>query len=177
MRLLRHAKGHTASRRSYNTYPKITLLAQPFPRAQRHPHWITRVRNVLFATCSLMILNSRGAAPLALYPFAAVPNASMSLEVLWSKHTSRSAKSSAQEVAAVVPARNTCQDPAVRECRKRPAVPDVPRQHKTPKQTSNSFPGGTTDLGSGSSVVFQPNIFKQADSQRFYKALKVCRRK
>lgn len=127
-------------------------------------------------TCSLMILTCRVAAPLALYPFAAVTNACMSLEALWSKHSLRSVQSSAetdQKVAAVRPARHSRQAPAVRESRKRPAVPDVLQQNKTPKKISNSFPSGTTDLGSGSSIIFQPTVFNRSDSQRLYKALKV----
>ena len=104
----------------------------------------------------------------------------MSLEALWSKYSLRSLQSSAktdQEAAAVSPARNTRQVPAVRESRKRPADPDVPKQNKTPKQTSNSFSCGITDLGSGSAVIFQPNVFNQSDSQQLFKALKVCTRK
>ena len=127
-----------------------------------------------------MILISRVTAPLALYSFAAVPNACMSLEALWSKHSLRSVQSSAkpdQQVAADLPAHNTRHTPAVRESRKRPAVPDVPQQNKTPKKASNSFPSGVTDLGSGSSIMFQPKVFNRSDSQRLYTALKVCRRK
>ena len=103
----------------------------------------------------------------------------MSLEALWSKHSSRSVQSAAKtddEVTTDLPARSARQVSAVRESRKRPAVPDVPQQNKTPKKTSNSFPDGIIDLGSGSSVIFQPRVFDRSDSQRLYKALKVCQR-
>lgn len=133
------------------------------------------------AACSLMILRARLAGPFALYPSAAaVPNACMSLEALWSKHSLRSVKSSASpdhEVAAGLPSRSTGQIPAVRESRKRPADLAVPQQNKIPKRTSNSFPTGVTDLGFGSTIIFQPKVFNLSDSQHIYKALKVGRRK
>ena len=124
-----------------------------------------------------MILKFRVAAPLVAYPLAALPNACMSLEALWSKHSLRLVQSSAktnEELPAVLPARNTRQVPALRESRKRPAVPDAPQQNQAPKKTSNSFPNGITDLGSRSLVIFQPQAFNQSDSQRLCKALKVC---
>lgn len=132
------------------------------------------------AACSLMILSSKIAGLYALYPSAAVPSVCMSLEALWSKHSSRSVRSSARpdhEVAVGLPSRSTGPIPAVRESRKRPAELDVPQQNKIPKRTSSSFPTGVTDLGFGSSIIFQPKAFNLSDSQRLYKALKVGRRK
>ena len=126
-----------------------------------------------------MFLGCRVTYPRGLSPAVAVPNACMSLEALWSKHLSRSVPSSvntSREIATVVPSSSSVQNRPVRESRKRPA--DVlPQQNKTPKGTSNSFPTGLTDLGTGSSVIFQPFVFTQSDSQRLYKALQVGSRK
>ncbi|KAL3132616.1 hypothetical protein ABBQ32_009144 [Trebouxia sp. C0010 RCD-2024] len=104
-----------------------------------------------------------------LSPAAAVPNACMSLAALWSKHSSRPVSTEA-DVAADVPSCST-EVSSIRENRKRPAVLEVPQQNKTPRRTPKSFPTGVTDLGSGSSVVFQPNAFNLSDSRRLYRAL------
>lgn len=110
-----------------------------------------------------------------LSPAAAVPNACMSLAALWSKHSSRPVSTEA-DVAADVPSCST-EVSSIRENRKRPAVLEVPQQNKTPRRTPKSFPTGVTDLGSGSSVVFQPNAFNLSDSRRLYRALMVCKQR
>lgn len=122
-----------------------------------------------------MFLRSRVLSSLACHP-SAVPSACMSLEALWSKHSSRAVRTPAKtegEVADIVPSCST-QAPPIRKNRKRPAVPGVLRhQSKTPKRSPISLPAGPTDLGSGALVIFQPNVFSLSDSQHLYRALKV----
>lgn len=126
-----------------------------------------------------MLVGVKAFYPRPLSPAAAVPNACMSLTALWSNHSSRAVHSPVNtegDVAADGPSGST-ELSSTRENRKRPAVLEVPQQNKIPRRTPNSFPTGATDLGAGSSVIFQPNAFNLSDSRRLYRALKVCKQR
>lgn len=123
-----------------------------------------------------MFPRSRIAPSFLFHQSAALPKVGMSLEPLWSRHSKSLGQSSANtqcREATVVARQNVEKSLPVREKRKRSAETDVStQQSKLHKKSPTSFPVGSTDLGSGCMIVFQPRAFKQSDSQQTYKILK-----